>query len=113
MSHASALPLDGPAGDDILVRSQPPLIDAEADSVPAPDAQRPPSKALRILLGASLVLIAANLRPVFFQRVGAFAGNHSGDWHVVRIGGRAYNAARRVPWRFRAFRTAPCTAFWR
>ncbi|MBO1545298.1 MFS transporter, partial [Brucella melitensis] len=39
MSHASALPLDGPAGDDILVRSQPPLIDAEADSVPAPDAQ--------------------------------------------------------------------------
>ncbi|CUW42903.1 cyanate transport system protein CynX, putative [Brucella vulpis] len=65
MSHASALPLDGPAGDDILVRSQPPLIDAEADSVPAPDAQRPPSKALRILLGASLVLIAANLRPVF------------------------------------------------
>ncbi|KQA07728.1 MFS transporter [Brucella abortus] len=65
MSHASALPLDGPAGDDILVRSQPPLIDAEADSVPAPDAQRPPSKALCILLGASLVLIAANLRPVF------------------------------------------------
>ncbi|ENR16396.1 cyanate transporter [Brucella suis 63/252] len=65
MSHASALPLDGPAGDDILVRSQPPLTDAEADSVPAPDAQRPPSKALRILLGASLVLIAANLRPVF------------------------------------------------
>ncbi len=42
-----------------------PLVDAEADSVPRPAAQRPPRKALRVLLGLSLVLIAANLRPVF------------------------------------------------
>ncbi len=41
------------------------LVDAEADSIPSPAAQQPPSKALRILLGLSLVLIAANLRPVF------------------------------------------------
>src|SRR6185312_7688775 len=41
------------------------LIDAEADSIPAP---RPPelgSHAARIVLGASLVLIAFNLRPLF------------------------------------------------
>ncbi len=41
------------------------LVDAEADSVPPPPVQQPPSKAMRILLGLSLVLIAANLRPVF------------------------------------------------
>ncbi|GMB80854.1 MFS transporter [Shinella zoogloeoides] len=41
------------------------LIDAEADSVPAPEPHRPPGTAARILLGASLVLIAFNLRPVF------------------------------------------------
>ncbi|MGB3876226.1 MAG: MFS transporter [Shinella zoogloeoides] len=41
------------------------LIDAEADSVPAPEPHRPPSSAARFLLGASLVLIAFNLRPVF------------------------------------------------
>lgn len=41
------------------------LIDAEADSVPAPEPHRPPSALARFLLGASLVLIAFNLRPVF------------------------------------------------
>ncbi|MXN44980.1 MFS transporter [Shinella kummerowiae] len=41
------------------------LIDAEADSVPAPEAHRPTSTLARVLLGASLVLIAFNLRPVF------------------------------------------------
>jgi len=41
------------------------LIDAEADSVPAPEPHRPPGTAARFLLGASLVLIAFNLRPVF------------------------------------------------
>src|SRR6185312_17149374 len=41
------------------------LVDAEADSLPPP---RPPelrSRAARIVLGASLVLIAFNLRPLF------------------------------------------------
>jgi hypothetical protein len=42
-----------------------PLVDAEADSVPPPSVPQTPSKATRILLGLSLVLIAANLRPVF------------------------------------------------
>ncbi len=65
MSHTSALPLDGPAEDNTSLQPEQALVDAEADSVPAPEAQRPPSKAMRILLGASLVLIAANLRPVF------------------------------------------------
>ena len=41
------------------------LIDAEVDSVPAPRADVPPSAFGRFLLGASLVLIAFNLRPVF------------------------------------------------
>uniref|UniRef100_UPI0028ABDEAB MFS transporter n=1 Tax=Shinella sp. TaxID=1870904 RepID=UPI0028ABDEAB len=41
------------------------LIDAEADSVPAPKPHRPKNTAARFLLGASLVLIAFNLRPVF------------------------------------------------
>lgn len=41
------------------------LIDAEIDSVPLPPEPQKQSKALRILLGMSLVLIAANLRPVF------------------------------------------------
>ncbi|AOF88729.1 MFS transporter [Sinorhizobium sp. RAC02] len=41
------------------------LIDAEADSVPAPAAHRPKSTVARVLLGVSLVLIAFNLRPVF------------------------------------------------
>ncbi|MGQ3210143.1 MAG: CynX/NimT family MFS transporter [Shinella sp.] len=41
------------------------LIDAEADSVPAPAAHLPKSTLARVLLGASLVLIAFNLRPVF------------------------------------------------
>lgn len=52
-----------------IVAPEPPvdvtLIDAEADSIPRPAAQRPREKALRVLLGLSLVLIAANLRPVF------------------------------------------------
>lgn len=41
------------------------LVDAETDSVPQPPEPEKQSKALRILLGLSLVLIAANLRPVF------------------------------------------------
>ncbi len=41
------------------------LIDAEADSMPAPQHATAGSTAARILLGASLVLIAFNLRPVF------------------------------------------------
>jgi len=41
------------------------LVDAEIDSVPQPPLPPKQSKALRILLGLSLVLIAANLRPVF------------------------------------------------
>lgn len=52
MSHTS------PAADDALV-------DAEIDSVPQPPLPPKQSKALRVLLGLSLVLIAANLRPVF------------------------------------------------
>jgi CP family cyanate transporter-like MFS transporter len=42
-----------------------PLIDAEVDSVPQPRVIAPPSAISRFLLGASLVLIAFNLRPVF------------------------------------------------
>lgn len=41
------------------------LIDAEIDSAPPPPPTRAQSLAARILLGASLVLIAFNLRPVF------------------------------------------------
>jgi len=41
------------------------LVDAEIDSVPQPSLPPKQSKALRLLLGLSLVLIAANLRPVF------------------------------------------------
>jgi len=41
------------------------LIDAEVDSVPQPRVSMPPSALGRFLLGASLVLIAVNLRPVF------------------------------------------------
>ena len=41
------------------------LIDAEADSMPAPRATPAGSLGRRILLGASVVLIAFNLRPVF------------------------------------------------
>ncbi|EJZ16587.1 MFS transporter, partial [Rhizobium sp. Pop5] len=41
------------------------LLDAEADSLPPPQATRVRGAADRFLLGASLVLIAFNLRPVF------------------------------------------------
>ena len=41
------------------------LIGAEIDNVPQPRAVMPQSAAARLLLGASLVLIAFNLRPVF------------------------------------------------
>ena len=41
------------------------LIDAEVDSVPQPQPPSGKSPAARLLLGASLVLIAFNLRPVF------------------------------------------------
>ncbi|WP_455874424.1 CynX/NimT family MFS transporter [Rhizobium yanglingense] len=41
------------------------LIDAEADSIPAPEAPARSTAASRIILGVSLVLIAFNLRPVF------------------------------------------------
>ncbi|HEX7863342.1 MAG TPA: MFS transporter [Variovorax sp.] len=41
------------------------LIDAEADSLPMPRPTPAPTLARRILLGASVVLIAFNLRPVF------------------------------------------------
>ncbi|KAA3449208.1 cyanate transporter [Mesorhizobium sp. SARCC-RB16n] len=41
------------------------LIDAEADSLPTPQPPELRSRAARIVLGASLVLIAFNLRPLF------------------------------------------------
>ena len=41
------------------------LVDAEADSVPPPRPPRFDSRAARLLFGASLVLIAFNLRPLF------------------------------------------------
>ncbi|WP_184395343.1 CynX/NimT family MFS transporter [Rhizobium sp. BK650] len=41
------------------------IVDAEIDSVPAPLPAQTQSTAARFLLGASLVLIAFNLRPVF------------------------------------------------
>ena len=41
------------------------LVDAEADSLPPPQAPVLASQAARVLLGASLVLIAFNLRPLF------------------------------------------------
>ncbi|APO66048.1 major facilitator superfamily protein [Rhizobium gallicum] len=41
------------------------LIDAEADSIPAPEGPAQSTVASRIILGVSLVLIAFNLRPVF------------------------------------------------
>lgn len=41
------------------------LVDAEADSLPPPQAPVLASPAGRVLLGASLVLIAFNLRPLF------------------------------------------------
>jgi CP family cyanate transporter-like MFS transporter len=41
------------------------LIDAEADSIPAPQTPAQPTTASRVILGFSLVLIAFNLRPVF------------------------------------------------
>ncbi|MGF6176106.1 CynX/NimT family MFS transporter [Ensifer sp. 4252] len=41
------------------------LIDAEADSVPEPQPPALPRGAARFVLGASLVLIAFNLRPLF------------------------------------------------
>jgi CP family cyanate transporter-like MFS transporter len=41
------------------------LIDAEADSVPAPQAPAQSTAASRVILGVSLVLIAFNLRPIF------------------------------------------------
>ena len=39
------------------------LIDAEADSLPVPQPPELRSRAARIVLGASLVLIAFSLRP--------------------------------------------------
>jgi len=41
------------------------LVDAEADSVPRPAPPRFGGRAARLLFGASLVLIAFNLRPLF------------------------------------------------
>jgi CP family cyanate transporter-like MFS transporter len=41
------------------------LVDAEADEIPAPQPHKAKTAAARLLLGASLVLIAFNLRPVF------------------------------------------------
>ncbi|MBN9258000.1 MULTISPECIES: MFS transporter [unclassified Mesorhizobium] len=41
------------------------LVDAEVDSVPQPRPPEPKSRAARIVLGASLVLIAFNLRSLF------------------------------------------------
>lgn len=41
------------------------LIDAEADSVPRPQPPELRGRAMRFVLGASLVLIAFNLRPLF------------------------------------------------
>ncbi|MGU3492943.1 CynX/NimT family MFS transporter [Xanthobacteraceae bacterium A53D] len=41
------------------------LVDAEAGEVPPPEPHRTKSALSRFILGASLVLIAANLRPIF------------------------------------------------
>ncbi|MCR6479332.1 MFS transporter [Variovorax sp. ZS18.2.2] len=65
----SAIPLSGGTAH----RTQPShpstteelLVDAEVDSQPAPRPTPTPNLARRILLGASVVLIAFNLRPVF------------------------------------------------
>jgi CP family cyanate transporter-like MFS transporter len=56
-------PLQDPARAYDLADEQ--LIDAEADSVPRPLPSSGTSPAARFMLGASLVLIAFNLRPVF------------------------------------------------
>ncbi|PWL19059.1 cyanate transporter [Falsochrobactrum shanghaiense] len=64
MSHVRSISPDSVLEDNSPSQAEP-LIDAETDSIPQPQAQRPPSTALRVLLGVSLVLIAANLRPVF------------------------------------------------
>ncbi|KAB2755030.1 CynX/NimT family MFS transporter [Brucella anthropi] len=63
MSHTNTA-LSEAAENEAMLQPEA-LVDAEADSVPPPPVQPPPSKAMRILLGLSLVLIAANLRPVF------------------------------------------------
>ncbi|MCV9910325.1 CynX/NimT family MFS transporter [Brucella sp. HL-2] len=64
MSRTNEVP-SRPVTEEELAQHAEPFVDAEADSVPQPAAQRLPSPALRVLLGLSLVLIAANLRPVF------------------------------------------------
>ncbi len=64
MSHTNEVS-SHPVMEQELAQHVEPFVDAEADSVPQPAAQRLPSPALRVLLGLSLVLIAANLRPVF------------------------------------------------
>lgn len=64
MSHTNNVS-SRPVTEEELAQHAEPFVDAEADSVPQPSLQRLPSPALRVLLGLSLVLIAANLRPVF------------------------------------------------
>ncbi len=64
MSHTNNVSLQAATEENPAYNAEP-FVDAEADSVPQPAAQRLPSQALRVLLGLSLVLIAANLRPVF------------------------------------------------
>lgn len=60
MSNSPVLNRTDPLSNDMTT-----LIDAEADSVPAPHAAPRSTSSGRLLLGISLVLIAANLRPVF------------------------------------------------
>lgn len=64
MSHTNEISSRSVTEEELAQHAEP-FVDAEADSVPQPAAQRMPSPALRVLLGLSLVLIAANLRPVF------------------------------------------------
>lgn len=54
--HGQAVEIDG-------IEDQ--LVDAEVDNLPAPQVQVPRSGMARFVLGASLVLIAFNLRPIF------------------------------------------------
>ena len=56
MSHTNEISSRSVTEEELAQHAEP-FVDAEADSVPQPAAQRMPSPALRVLLGLSLIHI--------------------------------------------------------
>ena len=87
------------------------MIDAEIDSVPTPLPPETQSMTARFLLGASLVLIAFNLRPVF-SSASALLPEIRTELGLSSLGASGIGAVSHVCSRMTLFSVNSTLAFW-